>query len=368
MGDTVTLLLGGDVMLARGVDQVLAHPGDPELREKYVHDARAYVELAERVSGPIPRPVDDSWPWGDARDEIERSRPAVLVLNLETSVTRCSDFAEGKGIHYRMTPENLGCLAAVRPDVCVLANNHVQDFGRRGLDDTLRSLADAGLAVAGAGNDLDEARRPARVAADGGVAVSVLAYAHGSSGVPQGWAAAPGRSGVALLRDLSPRTADQVAASIAQEKARGAVVVVSVHWGSNWGYDVPDAHVRFAHHLVDAGADVVHGHSSHHPRPVEVHAGRLVLHGCGDFVNDYEGISGHEEYRGDLRVLPRVRVARDGALVDVDLVPFRSRRFRLERASTDDCRWLAGVLDRTSARFGVRLRATPDGRISLDRG
>ena len=51
----VTLFLAGDVMLGRGVDQILAHPGDPALRESYVHDARGYVALAEAANGPVPR-------------------------------------------------------------------------------------------------------------------------------------------------------------------------------------------------------------------------------------------------------------------------------------------------------------------------
>ena len=60
--DTVDVLLSGDVMLGRGVDQILPHPGDPRLRERYVRDARTYVELAEDRNGPIPRPVDFAWP------------------------------------------------------------------------------------------------------------------------------------------------------------------------------------------------------------------------------------------------------------------------------------------------------------------
>ena len=65
MGDgVVTLFLCGDVMLGRGVDQILPHPGDPELREAHAKDARAYVDLAERAHGPIPRPVSFCWPWG----------------------------------------------------------------------------------------------------------------------------------------------------------------------------------------------------------------------------------------------------------------------------------------------------------------
>ena len=86
-------------------------------------------------------------------------------------------------------------------------------------------------------------------------------------------------------------------------KGPGDVVVVSIHWGSNWGYAVGPDQVRFAHRLIDGGVDLIHGHSSHHPGPVEVFGGKLVLYGCGDCINDYEGITGHERYRGDLRLL-----------------------------------------------------------------
>ena len=83
----------------------------------------------------------------------------------------------------------------------------------------------------------------------------------------------------------------------------GDVVVASIHWGSNWGYDVPATHTDFAHRLIDAGVDVVHGHSSHHPRPIEVYQGKLILYGCGDLIDDYEGIGGYQKYRDDLRLL-----------------------------------------------------------------
>lgn len=63
MGDgLLTLFSCGDVMTGRGVDQVLPYPGDPELRERYAGDARAYVGLAERASGPIPRRAGFSGP------------------------------------------------------------------------------------------------------------------------------------------------------------------------------------------------------------------------------------------------------------------------------------------------------------------
>jgi poly-gamma-glutamate capsule biosynthesis protein CapA/YwtB (metallophosphatase superfamily) len=114
----VTLFACGDVMPGRGIDQILPHPGDPELREHYASDANAYVRLAERADGPIQRPASFSWPWGDALPVLEEAAPAVRVINLETSVTRSADFAPGKAVHYRMSPDNLPCVAVARPDVC----------------------------------------------------------------------------------------------------------------------------------------------------------------------------------------------------------------------------------------------------------
>src|SRR6266566_7783339 len=98
----VTRFLCGDVMLGRGVDQILPHPGDPQLRETYARDARAYVRLAERANGPVPQPASFCWPWGDALAVLDEVAPDARVINLETSVTRSADFAPGKAIHYRM--------------------------------------------------------------------------------------------------------------------------------------------------------------------------------------------------------------------------------------------------------------------------
>ena len=80
------------------------------------------------------------------------------------------------------------------------------------------------------------------------------------------------------------------------------VIVASIHWGGNWGYRTRDEEIRFAHQLIEHGIAVVHGHSSHHVKTAEIHSDRLVLYGCGDFVNDYEGISGYEVFRSDLRL------------------------------------------------------------------
>ncbi|MEU5977014.1 CapA family protein [Streptomyces sp. NPDC047315] len=363
-GDRVTVFLCGDVMLGRGVDQVLPHPGDPALAEAYVSDARTYVRLAEAAYGPVPRPAPFDWPWGVALGVLDAAAPDVRILNLETSVTRGGERAVGKGIHYRMHPANLPALAAVRPDVCVLANNHVLDFGRQGLVDTLEaldSLASAGVRRAGAGRDAAEAWAPAVVPLPGGRRLLVFACGTASSGVPGDWAAGVHRSGVARVDEsLDPAGP---AAALRAAKRPGDLAVVSVHWGGNWGYGVTGAEQRFAHALVDAGASVVHGHSSHHPRPLEAYRGALVLYGCGDLVNDYEGISGHEEYRDDLRLLYLVSLAADGAFHEVRMVALRARRLRLEHAPDEDAAWLQRTVARVSGRFGVQVVRERDGTL-----
>src|SRR5437899_5614901 len=147
----LTLFLCGDVMTGRGIDQVLPHPSDPVLYESYVQSAVEYVVMAERANGPIPTPVDFNYLWGDAVAELDGIAPAARIVNLETSITT-SEHYERKGINYRMHPANMPCLTAARIDCCVLANNHVLDWGVSGLTETLTSSRAAGIKPAGAGN------------------------------------------------------------------------------------------------------------------------------------------------------------------------------------------------------------------------
>jgi poly-gamma-glutamate synthesis protein (capsule biosynthesis protein) len=365
----VIIFLSGDVMTGRGIDQLLAHPSEPRLRESYVRDARGYIALAAAASGPIPHPVAPTYPWGDALAELERVAPAARVINLETSVTRSDDYWRGKPIHYRMHPANIGCLTAARIDACALANNHVLDFGYAGLAETLAALSGAGIKAAGAGRDLPEARRPAAVDLGGDRALHVFSFGAETSGIPREWAAAAARPGVALLPDLSQATAADIAARVRRVKRPGDIALASIHWGSNWGYEVPGEHARFARRLIDGGVDIIHGHSSHHPRPIEVYRGRLILYGCGDLLNDYEGIRGYEDLRSDLALLYFAAVAPgSGELVGLSMTPLRRRRCRLGRASQEELAWLAATLDRISAAFGSRVARSGAGTLELRPG
>ena len=344
----VSVMLSGDVMLGRGVDQILRHSVDPVLYESYVRSAEGYVELAERASGPIPRHVAPEYVWGDLLEILEERAPAARIVNLETAVTTASEPWPGKGIHYRMHPGNAEVLAAAGIDVAVLANNHVLDWGRAGLRETLRTLRNAGVEPVGAGLDGELAFEPAVVEAGEGEIV-VFAAAHGSSGVPGSWAARDERSGVHLLPDLTRESAEELARRIAGRTGDRDRVILSIHWGGNWGYGVPRDQERFARILVErGGVDIVHGHSSHHPKGLELVGDRLVLYGAGDLLNDYEGIRGHEEFRTELALVYLPRLDRAGRFLSMVMIPVRIERFRLSRATTEEARWFRDLLDRES--------------------
>jgi len=218
------LFLCGDVMTGRGVDQILPHPGEPRLRERFTRSALEYVALAERAHGPIPRPVDYAYVWGDTLELLEEERPDARLINLETSVTT-SEAAEPRDINYRMHPGNVPVLSAARIDCCTLANNHVLDWGEAGLIETLEALEGAGIRTAGAGRNRVAAERPAIVEVGDRRRILVFAFGARDSGVPNAWRARSDRGGLNVLADFSRTTVAQVGDAVNAVAREDDVVV-----------------------------------------------------------------------------------------------------------------------------------------------
>lgn len=238
-------------MTGRGIDQALPNPGNPRLRESFVHDARDYVALAEQVNGPIARPVGFSYVWGIALEVLDDLKPDARIINLETSIATSNDFWPDKGIQ--------GTRAGVR-------------FRLRDEWDSTRLVS---------------------------------------------W----------------------------REQARHQHVVRAICTSGR----------RYGH---------VDGHSSHHAKGMEIYRARPIVYGCGDLLNDYEGISGHDHYRGDLSLLYFVMVDSEKHEVSsIQIVPAQRCRFRLVEASADDAQWLAKILDRAGREFGTRVYANADKTV-----
>lgn len=195
----------------------------------------------------------------------------------------------------------------------------------------------------------------------------VFAWGAKSSGIPETWAASKGSPGINVLPDLSVHTVDRIKKEVAAVKQPGDVALLSVHWGGNWGYDIPDDQRQFAHKLLDdAGVDAIYGHSSHHVKGIEVYQGKLILYGCGDFLNDYEGIDGYEQYRDDLTLMyfPSFDPL-SGRLVEMSMMPMQIKRFQTIRTEPSDSGWLIKTLNTEGEQFGTKVRLHKDGFLKL---
>ena len=196
-----------DVMTGRGIDQILPHPCEPEIYEDYLKSALDYVVLAERVNGPIKRPVACDTIWGEALDELSRQRPHARIVNLETAVT-ASGTPEPKGINYRMNPANIAALTAAEPRCLRACEQPRARLGRT------RPARYPGFCTRGGHPDHRRRTKPPRSRAARHYSKSarqlrVLVFGLGleSSGIPSFWTAGAHRPGVRLLPDLSEQTA-----------------------------------------------------------------------------------------------------------------------------------------------------------------
>lgn len=367
ISNLITVFMCGDVMTGRGIDQVLPHPSNPLIHEPYMKSAKGYIELAEMANGPIPQSVDFSYIWGDALEEFERLAPDLRMVNLETSITRSEDYWKYKEIHYRMNPENIPCITAAKIDYCSLANNHVLNWGYSGLIETLETLKKVNVKSSGAGRNLTEAETPAVMEVRGKGRVIVFSFGSVTSGIPVSWAATEDKPGVNLLKDMSDKTVRHIKEKVQEVKQQGDIVVISIHWGGNWGYEIPREQTEFAHMLIeDAGVDVIHGHSSHHVKGIEVYRDKPIIYGCGDFLDDYEGISGYEDFRDDLGLMYFVSMEPlTRNLVYLRTTPTQIKHFKVNRASRGDALWLRDTLNREGKNFGTRVELNEENTLTL---
>jgi poly-gamma-glutamate synthesis protein (capsule biosynthesis protein) len=418
----VKIFLCGDVMTGRGIDQILPYPSDPELKEPFVKDARDYIRFAEEVNGKIKYPVSFDYIWGDALKELEKEKVDVRIINLETTITTSNNFLP-KGINYRMNPKNIDVLKVFKVDVACLANNHILDFGEEVLLETIETLKKNGILTVGAGKNIKEAKKPAVIKIDPfrkvrieseKVSVIIFNYADVSSGVPIWWKAEKNKAGVnlwdagyadltqtrqtinmdadytdltqnmqnkiskwsafhsasyasssaesAFYSDQSPL--NKISAESAYSSVKSAFKIFSIHWGPNWGYEISEEERNFAYRLIDeVNVDIVFGHSSHHFKGIETYKGKLIIYGAGDFINDYEGIGGYEEFRGDL-VLGYVVEIKNLKINKLILLPFRIKKFRLNYCTDEEIDWIFNVLKRESKIDGSIIKE--DKRIVIE--
>ncbi|WP_284752344.1 CapA family protein [Arthrobacter sp. efr-133-R2A-120] len=238
------------------------------------------VMLGRLVNDELKVAATD-YPWGDTLPVLRQAD--IRFANLECVLADDGTPAAGKMYHFRSDARNVESLRSAGIDVVSLANNHVLDYGVDALLEMLPTLDANGILHAGAGIDLESARSPA-VRRAGPTAVGFIAFTDNEPGW-EATARAPGTYYVPV--DSGDRRVKDLLDMVRRTKDHSQLLVVSAHWGANWGSKVPSAHQSLARALIDAGSDVVFGHSAHIFRGIEIYRGRPIVYSAGDFVDDY---------------------------------------------------------------------------------
>ena len=349
------IFLCGDVMIGRGIDQILLYPSNPKIYEPFVKDARDYIKLAEKINVKINYPVSFDYIWGDAFQELEKENPNLRIINLETTINTSENF-EPKGINYRMNPKNIEVLKVFKIDVACLANNHILDFKEEGLLETIKVLNKNRILTVGEGKNIKEAEKPVIISKNKNLRTLIFNYADVLSVVPSWWKAIEDKNGVNLIsiynlgnkRELE-EVINVIKRNIQKYKKGNDFVIFSIHWGPNWGYKISEEERNFAYQLIEkAKVDLIFGHSSHHFKGVETYKEKLIIYGAGDFINDYEGIRDYEEFRGDLVLDYLVEIEETNKIDKLKLLPFRIKNFRLNYCNEKEIDWIFNVLKRES--------------------
>jgi poly-gamma-glutamate capsule biosynthesis protein CapA/YwtB (metallophosphatase superfamily) len=313
------IALAGDTMLGRGVAERIAADPEAPLFSDEVVDAFRDADLA--------------------------------VVNLECCISsRGEPWPEpGKPFFFRAPPEAIRHLERLGIDCVALANNHALDFGRDALLDTFGHLDAAGIEWAGAGREIDRARRPAVVATDGFRLAVISVTDH-----PAGYAAGRDTPGVAYA-DLRAEVPDWLQQGISRVEAD--TVLVTPHWGPNMNPEPLDYVRAAAGRLVESGATLVAGHSAHVFQGVRP----PVIFDLGDFVDDY---AIDPVLRNDLGLIFIVTI--EGTeLSSIEAVPLKLDYCYTRLAEGDDAHWIRERFASACDALGKSIEER-DGRLVVD--
>lgn len=314
---SATIALAGDTMLGRLVNEVILQKGD-------------------------------LYPWGDLIPLLKTAD--LRIINLENTFTR-SEQKVPKVFNFKSDPRNVQALKEAHIDVVSLANNHSKDFGDEGLLDTLKTLHKADIKTVGAGKNLKDARAPVIIKKNG-IKIGIL----GATDNESTWLATRAQPGINYftVHDL-----DQLLADIKKLKKRADIVIVSLHWGPNMRERPTQPYIDAAHKIIDAGADIIHGHSSHNFQGIETYKNKLIFYDVGDFVDDYRV---DPKLRNDWSFLYMITVSKDG-IKQAQLIPTKIERMQVNKANGSEKDKIIHRMQTVSKEFGTLI--CDNGTIQL---
>ena len=236
------------------------------------------VMIGRLVNQDISR-RDYSYPWGNSLSLLHQVD--LRIINLESTLTTHTE-ANPKVFNFKALPDRVKILQAAHIDVVSLANNHSLDFKEPGLAETIATLNSIGINHIGAGMNAEQACAPVIICKNG-ISIGIIAY---TDNEPT-WKATVNKPGTNYIEIGNNNDLKTVTSQISTLRNLVDIVIVSLHWGPNMKQRPSEQFIQFAHNLIDAGVDIIHGHSSHVFQGIEIYKNKIIMYDTGDFIDDY---------------------------------------------------------------------------------
>ncbi|MDY0133178.1 MAG: CapA family protein [Desulforegulaceae bacterium] len=211
--------------------------------------------------------------FGNLMDDILESD--ISFVNLETPLSITGKPIKKSGPNIKAHPDCIHALADAGFSVVGLANNHILDFGEKGLEETLNACRKVGVSTCGAGKSLHEAQQPLVIEKDG-IKVGYIAVAEHEFSIAE-----KESGGAAPL--------DPIDNSLLIENLRKNVglLFVTIHGGNEY-FPYPRPGLRkICRFYVEKGADAVICHHAHVPGAYEVYKGKPIVYSLGNLIFDH---------------------------------------------------------------------------------
>jgi len=237
----------------------------------------------------------------------------LVFANLESSITERGKPVTNKAWVFRTSYFCASYLPSIGFDVVSLSNNHILDYGKDGLIDTIDFLKKNNIAFCGAGMNESEARKPA-VVSFGKKQILFLAY----NDLPPSYYYAKGNKyGSAQIND------EKIISDIRKYKTKDNLVFVSLHWGIEHSTKIKPEQIVQAHKYIDVGADGIIGHHPHVPQGVEIYKGKPVFYSLGNAVNGYY----NQKYMPNIFGAVKIK---DGNIDEIRVIPVEGDNYKMQ--------------------------------------
>ncbi|MFC1842423.1 CapA family protein [Candidatus Dependentiae bacterium] len=311
---TITIGLAGDTMLGRLVNKKMDQVG------------HTYI-------------------WGNMLPILKKNN--LNIVNLETTLTN-SEKKAPKIFNFKATPDKVKALQEANVHVVNLANNHMLDFYDEGLIETLDTLDKEGIKHVGAGRNIAQARTGIIIEKNG-IKIGVIGY----TDYPQEWKAGKNKPGtnVVTIGDIA-----QIKQDIKNLRKQVDILVLSIHWGPNKRKRPTPEFKTFARQIIDAGVDIIHGHSAHIFQGIEIHNKKIIFYDTGDFVDDY--MVG-PEIRNDWSFLFQVTVEKHGnktKIKNLKLIPLLIDNMQVNLATGTEKEKIINYMKMLSQKMGTEIK------------